>query len=240
MLKITEKFRCAEQDLREASSVKLAFFGDSVTQGCFEIREGSTDFITVTDGEAVYHNRLRRILQSLYPHCPVNVLNAGISGDDTDRAVLRLQRDVLDYRPDLTVVCFGLNDVGKGAGNRENYLTNLRQIFSLLSPCTETVFMTPNRMCSEVDESQIDGKKCLETAYACCELQNNGVFDSYMDGVRQLCREMHIPLCDCYADWQRLAESGVRTTELLSNRINHPTREMHALFAARLTETLFL
>lgn len=73
MLKITEKFRCAEQDLREASSVKLAFFGDSVTQGCFEIREGSTDFITVTDGEAVYHNRLRRILQSLYPHCPVNV-----------------------------------------------------------------------------------------------------------------------------------------------------------------------
>lgn len=49
MLKITEKFRCAEQDLREASSVKLAFFGDSVTQGCFEIREGSTDFITVTD-----------------------------------------------------------------------------------------------------------------------------------------------------------------------------------------------
>ena len=33
--------------------------------------------------------------------------------------------------------------------------------------------------------------------------------------------------------------NGVNTTRLLANYINHPTREMHALFAETLYETIF-
>ena len=34
-------------------------------------------------------------------------------------------------------------------------------------------------------------------------------------------------------------ECGVDVTELLSNKINHPTREMNWLFAYSLVETMF-
>ena len=39
-----------------------------------------------------------------------NVVNAGVSGDTTDRALTRLQTDVLDKNPSLVVVLLGGND----------------------------------------------------------------------------------------------------------------------------------
>lgn len=49
----------------------------------------------------------------LYPEVPVNIVNAGISGDCAEGGLKRLERDVLSYNPDLIVVCYGLNEVGK-------------------------------------------------------------------------------------------------------------------------------
>ena len=48
-----------------------------------------------------------------------------------------------------------------------------------------------------------------------------------------------IPVCDCYAEWKRMAAEGQDTTAMLCNHINHPTREMHKLFADMLFETVF-
>ena len=50
---------------------------------------------------------------------------------------------------------------------------------------------------------------------------------------------MNVPVCDCYALWKQLEAGGVDTTELLSNKINHPTREMNRLFAYELIKTIF-
>ena len=46
-------------------------------------------------------------------------------------------------------------------------------------------------------------------------------------------------MCDCYALWQRMHESGVSVTDLLANKINHPTRAMNRLFAYELLRTMF-
>ena len=54
-----------------------------------------------------------------------------------------------------------------------------------------------------------------------------------------VCREKNVPVCDCYALWKRLAACGVDTTALLCNRINHPDREMHKMFAYELVKTVF-
>ena len=51
-------------------------------------------------------------------------------------------------------------------------------------------------------------------------------------------KEENIILCDCYAIWKRMYESGVDTTNLLSNGLNHPIREMHGLFAWQLVQTI--
>jgi hypothetical protein len=62
--------------------------------------------------------------------------------------------------------------------------------------------------------------------------------DAYMEAAKAICSKMQIPVCDCYAKWKLLYENGVNITELLSNKINHPTREMNWLFAVDLVETI--
>ena len=53
------------------------------------------------------------------------------------------------------------------------------------------------------------------------------------------CEEAEIvAVCDVYSKWKEMAKTK-DTTLLLANRINHPTREMHQLFADSLFETIF-
>jgi hypothetical protein len=52
-----------------------------------------------------------------------------------------------------------------------------------------------------------------------------------------LARDCGIKICDCYSAWKKRAETE-DTTLLLANRINHPVREMHELFASMLFETV--
>ena len=60
-----------------------------------------------------------KIFSVLFPNVPLNIINAGISGNNSTDGLNRLERDVIAYKPDLTVVCFGLNDNWKGADGIE-------------------------------------------------------------------------------------------------------------------------
>jgi hypothetical protein len=62
--------------------------------------------------------------------------------------------------------------------------------------------------------------------------------DLHIDRAKELCAEMGVPVCDCYAIWKQMAKAGVDTTSLLSNDINHPAREMHYLFAYELVKMI--
>lgn len=43
--------------------------------------------------------------------------------------VKRLERDVLDYKPDLVIVCYGLNDASRGDALLDTYEKSLAEIF---------------------------------------------------------------------------------------------------------------
>ena len=68
--------------------------------------------------------------------------------------------------------------------------------------------------------------------------QCDGIMDAYMDAAREVCKENGIVICDCYRKWKLMSESGIETTELLANKINHPSRQMNWLFAAMLIDTI--
>lgn len=218
----------------------IAFFGDSVTQGCFEVfMENERDLQCITDYDAVYHSRVRKIFSILFPTVPVNIINAGLSGDNATNALTRIQRDVLQYSPDLTVVCFGLNDANFGEEALNKYLTSLRGIFKKLSDSgSEIIFMTPNMMNTYIS-NRLSPPVLAEQAEKEKRLQTEGFFDAFLDGAKAICKEFDIPVCDCYAKWKMLYENGVDITELLSNKVNHPLREMHLLFAGMLVNTMF-
>lgn len=238
-MEIINKINRKKNDVIGAAPVTIAFFGDSVTQGCFEFyknneRSIETEF-RVEDG---YHTKLRYILQMLYPNVPINMIHAGISGDHAVDAIKRVERDVCSYKPDLTIFSFGLNDCCKGMSNLENYKEAIKQIIAKLKTCgTEIIFMTPNLMEDEVSPELSDS--FTRELFADLIFSSKNSADRYFEVAREICEEENVPICDCYKIWKILKENDVDTMRLFSNRINHPIEQMHWLFAIKLAETIF-
>lgn len=225
-MKITEKINMDYEGLKQNGPINIVAFGDSVTHGALAIGE--------LDYETVYWNLLRKKILAVRNYVPVNVINAGIGGITASASVERIDSQVLCHKPDLVIVCFGLNDVN---GNLEDYLNALATIFER---CTQggaqVIFMTPNMLNTYVADDTAPQHKgyAQQTAH----YQVSGKMDMFMSGAVELANKMGITVCDCYAKWKELAKTE-DTTLLLANRINHPTRQMHQLFADGLFEAIF-
>ena len=114
-MKIIDKILAKQNSLHENRQPVIAFLGDSVTQGCFEIYVEQGQLLTAFRAEDGYVTKVKTLLGMLYPAVPVSIINAGISGQNAELGLERLERDVLSYQPDLVVVCFGLNDATEDA-----------------------------------------------------------------------------------------------------------------------------
>ena len=225
-MKITEKLQLDYYGLIEHGPITIVALGDSVTHGAVAPNE--------INYETVYWNRLRQKILSVRNYVPVNVINAGIGGITAAASLGRLDAQVLAHHPDLVIVCFGLNDVND---TLENYLGALRVIFEkCLQAGADVIFMTPNMLNTYVAD---DTAAChLDYAAITADMQNSGRMDRYMEAACALAREMGVTVCDCYAQWKALSVTQ-DVTMLLANRINHPTCEMHELFAQALFTTIF-
>lgn len=237
-MRFTELLKKKTTDNPGTRTPIVAFLGDSVTQGVFETYERDGKMEVVFDSTACYAEKVKKLLAMLYPKAPISVVNCGVNGSSAPAGFERLKRDVLAFSPDLLVVCFGLNDANAEMEGLENYKDALRNIFRTAKENDiETIFMTPNMM--NTDASRVfQGPILAPLADIFGARQLNGVFDAYMDGARQVCREENVVLCDCYAIWKNMYAAGVDTTNLLSNGLNHPIREMHELFAWQLVQTI--
>ena len=224
-MKIKEKLMMDRKGLEEHGAITIVAFGDSVTHGAVAADEISY--------ETAYWNRLRIMLNSVRNYVPVNVINSGIGGDWAKNATKRFDKQALKYEPDLVIICFGLNDVNRP---KEEYLDALREMFG---KCIETgpdvIFLTPNMLNTYVAEGTEE--KYFEYAKKTAEMQNGGRMDDYIYSAKALADSMGVTVCDCYSRWKELAKTQ-DTTMLLANRINHPTKEMHALFAESLFEII--
>lgn len=239
-MKIIEKIVAKQNNNWDVPSVSMAFLGDSVTQGCFELyRKSETEIETVFDKNSAYHNYIARIFAVLCPSVPINIINAGVSGSNARHGLDRLNRDVLQHNPDLVVVCFGLNDSFGGVDKIDEYTSALGEIFDRVRENgAELIFMTPNVMCKDVS-CHLSDEKIIEMAENTVKIQTEGVLDKYISAAKALCEEKHVPVCDCYAKWQLMDKYGINTTELMANKTNHPLRDMNWLFAYSLVETMF-
>lgn len=223
-MKIKEKLMMDGRGLAEQGPINIVVFGDSVSHGFFN---GYLDY------ERVYWNILRKKLNAFRDYVPVNMINASIGGTTAKKSLARLEGQVLIHRPDLVIVCFGLNDVN---GSLEDYLEPLGQILRRCADAgIETVFLTPNMLNTRVAEDT--PTEYYEYAKKTAEMQNGGRMDSYIYAAIELARGLGVTVCDCYSIWKERARTE-DVTYLLSNRINHPTPEMHELFADHLYDVI--
>lgn len=95
-------------------NLKIIAFGDSLVQGVGASK--GNDFVS-------------RLSQKT----GVNIVNAGVSGNTTIDGLLRLQKDVLDKKPDVVILLLGGNDalkqisVEQTFGNLENMINQIKQ-----------------------------------------------------------------------------------------------------------------
>ena len=217
--------------------IKIAFLGDSVTHGCFDCtKTNKIEIDNHFDFDAVYHAKLGKMLEYVFRDVPISIINAGISGDNAVSGLNRLKNDVLSASPQLVVICYGLNDVQTGTQGIKTYKEALQNIFrELKSNDIEVIYMSPNMM-----NTYVHPKVGIleDAAQKCAELQNNGTMDLFMKASNEACLNENITICDCYSKWVSLYQSGVDITELLANYVNHPSKEMHLLFASELFNTI--
>lgn len=223
---IKEKIKLDYNGLIKYGPINIVAFGDSVTHGA--VAGGEINY------ETVYWNRLRKKILEVRNYVPVNVINAGIGGITSWDSIDRMDSQVFSHNPDLVIVCFGLNDVN---GELDRYLGALGTIFDkCIEKDVDVIFLTPNMLNTYVaDDTE---EEYVGYAAKTAEIQNSGRMDRYIYSAVKLAEEKGVAVCDCYSKWKKLAETE-DVTMLLANRINHPTKEMHELFAQSLFDLIF-
>ncbi len=189
-----------------SESVRYVALGDSVTAGWLE--HG------ILDSDAAYPALFRTRLASLYPHSVISVINAGLGGENASGALARLERDVIRHEPHLVTLCLGLNDARSGVAGLEEFRQNLATILDRLQAesSADVILITPN----------IRGDK----------FQEDGTVTEYVRAIRALARDKAVGLADVNAIYQGALRSGIdNPADLLSNRISHPTRQGHEIYA---------
>lgn len=223
---IKDKINMDYDGLVVEGPITIVAFGDSVTHGAFA--SGEINY------ENVYWNLLRQKINSKRNYVPVNVINAGIGGITAHNSLERMDKQVLAHNPDLVIVCFGLNDVNC---ELDEYISSLRIIFQrCIDFGADVIFMTPNMLNTYVSKDTAPIHK--EYAARTAQYQTGGRMDLYMASAARLAKDMGVAVADCYAKWKKLSET-TDTTMLLANRVNHPTKKMHELFADCLYEIIF-
>lgn len=117
--------------------VTIACIGGSITQGT--ISNGSSD--SEVGFKKCYADIFFEWWSTTYPDTEFEFINAGIGATDSYLGVHRVQKDVLDYNPDLVLVEFSVNDSNSTTA-KTNYDNLVRAILkSENQPAVMLLFM---------------------------------------------------------------------------------------------------
>ena len=99
------------QKAARGEKVTVAAIGGSITQGAAcKTPKNDPAYTEKLGGEASWFNRTVAWFQKTFPQAEIQGINAGIGATPSFLGTFRLQRMVLDYRPDLIFVEFSVND----------------------------------------------------------------------------------------------------------------------------------
>ena len=179
-------------------------FGDSITSG-YGVVKG---FVPLLCAEITRANHALDLL-------PVNT---GMSGDNSRDGLDRLDRDVLQYDPDLVSINFGVNDAFSGisadqfARNLENMALKVRE-----GGCRRIVFFS-----SEVIPETWAERQVLP----------------YWEAMRDAADSSGCVYADVHGRWQEELEKGRPESDLILQGDLHPNEEGHRLIADTVFEAM--
>ena len=203
---------------------KIVFIGDSVTDAGRKRPFGEGLWEGTGNG---YVRMIENFLNVCYPERVIRVTNTGISGNNTNDLVSRFDKDCIDLKPNIAVICIGFNDVWRyfdepslteGHVSVETYAANLE---IMANKCADAgikcIFMTPyyletnlnDPMRAMMDEYRAAMKKVAEKmGIDCIDLQP--AFDKLL--------EYRYP---AYISWDRIHPGQVGSLVIAKTFLKH-------------------
>ncbi|MCX7048407.1 MAG: SGNH/GDSL hydrolase family protein [Candidatus Sumerlaeota bacterium] len=172
-------FSSPAQDLPVKNGDKIAFLGDSITAGGMGSPSGYCKLV-INGLEA---NGVK-----------ATAIGAGVSGHKSDQMLERLERDVLNKKPEWMTLSCGVNDVWHGAKGipLDQYKKNIAEIIQRAQAAGIKVMILTSTMIGE-DQPNPNNQKLI----------------AYNDYLRELAKEKKCLLADLNADMQEaLKQAG--------------------------------
>lgn len=165
--------------MRKAQSgqkVTVAFIGGSITKGTMS--NGTRDW--GLNKKLTYVDYFTNWWYKKFPRADLRFVNAGISATDSYLGVHRVQKDVLDKKPDLVVVEYAVNDK-KTSYHKQAYENLIRKIAaSETKPAILLLFMAKlNGWSCQLQQSQIGSHyklPMLSYGNVMKDMINNGIY----------------------------------------------------------------
>jgi acyl-CoA thioesterase-1 len=189
--------------LVRGDAIKIVAFGDSITAGG-----------DATTTELIFWRRWADALKTRHPEAQIVAINGATGGDRTAEGLQRLQQKVLDEKPDVVLIGFGMNDHNIGGfgvplntfeRNLESIIDRIRQetsaemiLYSTFPPNPKWHF----------------GSKNME---------------AYAFATEKVAMERRCAFADVYRNWLEI-ESRKKPEDLLGNNINHPNDFGHWMY----------
>ncbi|MCH5182537.1 MAG: hypothetical protein J1E00_00040 [Oscillospiraceae bacterium] len=131
-------------------------------------------------------------------HVGTEVINAGVGGDSTVNGRDRFERDVLVHKPDIALICFGMNDQAQVLSSKrpnislETYTANLTYFVTELQKIgTDVIFICPHDAYNG-DGYYTSGAYGLDYAY--------GNMKDFCEAMRQVAVAYGCDIIDIYAE----------------------------------------
>jgi acyl-CoA thioesterase I len=188
--------------LASGQPVRIVAFGDSITAG----GEASSP-------ELIFWNRYAEELRGRYPRARITIENGATGGDSTVQGLERLQNKVIDRRPDLVIIAFGMNDHNIGGVALPQFKQNLKQMIALIRSQTGAEVI----LCSTFPPNPK------------WKFGSHHMAD-YAAATERVAREAACAYADVFDNWQSLA-ARKKPEDLLGNNINHPNDFGHEIYA---------
>jgi acyl-CoA thioesterase-1 len=186
------------------SRVTYVAFGDSITDG-YGVSRGFVSFLV----EQISMAR---------PDLDLQVINTGMSGDTSSGGLYRLGRDVVEYRPDLVTMNFGVNDAFSGISPVQ-FSDNLRDM-----------------------ASRIRDAGCQRLLMLSCEAIPEGWAERqvlpYWEAMKTVAEEAGCIYADVHGRWVEELKRGRAESDLIISGDLHPNEEGHRLIAEAVFEAM--
>lgn len=189
-----------------------------------------------------------QILQKELPEnqIQVNGINAGKSGDNTNQARERFEKDVLSKNPDFVIIQFGINDsmvdVWKDPPAivpriaKQEYEQNLTYFVTALKQRNiPVILMTPNPLRWTEKLKQKYGKPPYDSNDSA---GLNVILKDYAQSVRQIASEQKVPLVDVYTIFENYGKVAYQSVDELLLDGMHPNQTGHRITAYRLRKQI--